>query len=53
MVDRFESVHISRHKINGMENSMLIGRKTPAISDIKMLISQLDDPAKMVLNCVM
>lgn len=53
MLDRFESVHISRHKTDDIENAMLIGAKTPTISDIKTLISQLDDPAKVVLNCVM
>lgn len=52
-LDRFESVHISRHKTDDIENAMLIGAKTPTISDIKTFISQLDDPAKVVLNCVM
>jgi len=53
MLDRFESVHISRHKTDDIENAMLIGAKTPTINDIKTLILRLDDPAKIVLNCVM
>lgn len=53
MLERFESVHISRHNMDDKENAMLIGAKTPNISDIKQLVSNLDDPAKVVLNCVM
>lgn len=53
MLDRFESVHISRHKIDDAENASLMGVKTPKISCIKTLISNLDDSAKIVLNCVM
>lgn len=53
MLDRFESVHISRHKIDDKENAILFGTKVPDISEIKELVSRLDDPAKIVLNCVM
>ena len=53
MIERFESIHISRHKIDDIENSMLMGANTPTIKEIKELVSMLDDPAKVVLNCVM
>lgn len=53
MLARFDSVHISRHKISDIENAMLIGAETSTIRDVKMMVSQLDDPAKTVLNCVM
>lgn len=53
MLDRFESVHISRHRIDDEGNAALMGAKTPTIQEIKSLVSMLDDPAKVVLNCVM
>lgn len=53
MLDRFESVHISRHRTDDEGNALLMGAKTPTIQEIKELVSMLDDPAKVVLNCVM
>lgn len=53
MLDSFEGIHISRHMISDDENAKLMGFKTPTIADIKAVISQLDDPAKIVFNCVM
>lgn len=53
MIDRFESVHISRHRIDDEGNAVLMGVKTPTIKEIKELVCKLDDPAKVVLNCVM
>lgn len=52
-LERFESIHISRHKIDDKENAALMCAKTPTIKEIKELVSMLDDPAKIVLNCVM
>lgn len=53
MLDVFESIHVSRHKTGDAENAALMGVKTPTISELKTLVSQLEDPAKIVLNCVM
>jgi|BioPla2DNA2_1021312.scaffolds.fasta_scaffold29707_3 molybdenum cofactor biosynthesis enzyme MoaA len=53
MLDRFESIHISRHKIDDEGNAVLMRAKTPTIKEIKELVCMLDDPAKVVLNCVM
>lgn len=53
MLDRFESIHISRHRTDDEGNALLMGAKTPTIQEIKELVSMLDDPAKVVLNCVM
>ena len=53
MLDRFESIHISRHKTDDAENALLMKAKTPDIKEIRTLISLLNDPAKIVLNCVM
>ncbi len=50
---RFESIHISRHRIEDAANAALFGTKVPEIGVIKEIISQLNDPAQIVLNCVM
>lgn len=50
---RFESVHISRHRIDDSYNAALFGTRVPGIADIRDVISQLSDPAQIVLNCVM
>ena len=52
-LNRFESVHISRHMIDDDQNEKLMGFPAPKMKDIKVLIEQLKDPAKIVLNCVM
>ncbi len=50
---RFEGVHISRHRIDDADNAALFGAKVPNIRAIKNVISELSDPAQIVLNCVM
>ena len=52
-MDRFESIHISRHKTDDAQNAALMAADTPKIQEIKELIGVLSDPAKIVLNCVM
>ena len=53
MFDRFESIHISRHKIIDEANRELMGFNSPLWEDIRHLIERIDDKAKIVLNCVM
>ena len=53
MLKRFESIHISRQKADDIENAVLMRTTAPSIKELKDFISKLDDPAKVVLNCVM
>lgn len=52
-IEHFESIHISRHKIEDYENERLFGKASPTMTDIQHLVRRLNDPAKIVLNCVM
>lgn len=53
MLDRFESVHISRHGTGDEENARLMGFAAPSLREIANVVSALTDPAKIVLNCVL
>lgn len=48
-----DSVHISRHRIDDDENSRIMGVHTAGWDEIERLISSMDDPGKIVLNCVL
>ena len=52
-LDRFESVHISRHAAGDEENARLMGFAAPSLEEIKDIVACLTDPAKIVLNCVL
>lgn len=51
--DRFSVIHISRHCISDEANQALMGTVAPSAKELKSFISELDDPAKIVLNCVL
>jgi len=50
---RFSSIHISRHCIQDADNAALMCTTAPTWNQIKKFISELKDPAKVVLNCVL
>ncbi len=52
-IDRFESIHISRHILDDSSNRLLMGFNAPSWEDIEKAITELTDKAKIVLNCVM
>jgi molybdenum cofactor biosynthesis enzyme MoaA len=47
-----DSVHVSRHMIADPDNDRIFGFSTAASEDISEVIQQLEDPALIVLNCV-
>ena len=52
-VDRLDSIHISRHRIDDAENSRLMGIRAPALDSIRQMISCLHDPGQAVFNCLL
>ncbi len=52
-IARLDSIHLSRHRINDEENRKLMGFDAPEISDIQKVLLKLNDPAQVVLNCVL
>lgn len=49
----FEGIHISRHSVNDSINMKLMGFKAPSWRDIHDFIATLNDPAQVVMNCVL
>ena len=52
-IDRITSVHISRHRANDVDNNSLFSIRTATASELSEAIQRLNDPGKIVLNCVM
>ena len=52
-IEHLDSVHLSRHMITDAENDKLFGFSTVSAEDIAMVIAKMDDPAQIVLNCVL
>ncbi len=52
-LDAFEGIHISRHSPIDRINDRIFGRTMPTIEEIRLLVSKMSDPAKIVFNCVM
>jgi molybdenum cofactor biosynthesis enzyme MoaA len=48
-----DSVHISRHRTDDAENSRIMGVRTAGWGEIMELINSMEDPGKIVLNCVL
>lgn len=48
-----DSIHLSRHMIDDAENSRVFGISVAAAEEIKYVVSNLSDPAKVVLNCIL
>lgn len=52
-IDRLDSIHISRHRIDDGENSRLMGIRTPSLDSIRQMMSRLHDPGQVVFNCLL
>ena len=48
-----DSVHLSRHMITDADNDKIFGFTTARARDISEVLMKMDDPALIVLNCVM
>lgn len=53
MLERFQSIHISRHTVDDELNSILMNLDSISMERIQNVIRQLSDSAQIVLNCVM
>lgn len=53
-LDRFATVHVSRHAVDDIQNRRLMGWKdAPSTETLKDTFSALQDPGMTVLNCVL
>ena len=52
-LDAFEGIHVSRHSPDDETNDRIFGRRMPSAEEIRRLLLQMSDPAKIVFNCVM
>ena len=48
-----DSIHISRHRIDDLENRRLMGIPAASGNEIRNMVSALSDPAKVTLNCML
>lgn len=53
MLERFQSIHISRHSVSDCKNANIMNFQAPTLQEIEKVVSYLDDKAKIVINCVM
>ncbi len=51
--EQLDSVHLSRHRIADEDNDRVFGFPTATAEDIAAVIEGLEDPAQIVLNCVL
>ena len=52
-IEKLDSIHLSRHCIKDEDNNRLFGFPTEYASDIAAVLNALEDPAMVVLNCVL
>ena len=52
-INYLDSIHLSRHLISDQENSDLMGFSSPTWKQIKECIDVLEDPVRIVLNCIL
>ena len=52
-IEHLDSVHLSRHMIKDAENDKLFGFSTVSAEDIATVVAKMEDPAQIVLNCVL
>ena len=52
-LELLDSIHISRHRIDDIDNGKLMGIKTPTVDQIRELLLHIKDPARVVFNCVL
>ncbi len=48
-----DSIHLSRHMITDEENNRVFGFPTISLEELSSVIKKMDDPAQIVLNCVL
>lgn len=51
--DLLFSIHISRHLVNDDANRKLMGANTPGVSELKSIVRNMQEPGRVVLNCVL
>ena len=47
------SIHLSRHRVDDAENRQLMGALTPSRQELKNLLKEIQEPGKVVLNCIL
>lgn len=52
-LDLLDSIHISRHRVDDDENRKFMGIQTPGKEQVRELLLQLKDPARVVFNCIL
>ncbi|MCR5403255.1 MAG: radical SAM protein, partial [Butyrivibrio sp.] len=52
-VQNLDSIHLSRHMISDRENDRLFGFTTATADEISTVLRRMEDPAQIVLNCVL
>ena len=52
-IEHLDSVHLSRHMITDRENDAVFGFLTATSEEIASVLTKMDDPAQVVLNCVL
>ena len=52
-INKFDSIHISRHMIMDEDNQKLMKAPTPTIKEIAAIASKIRDSGKLVFNCVL
>ena len=52
-IDRLTTIHISRHSSEDEINDSIMGFHGPTLNELKKLVSSVNDPGKLVLNCVL
>lgn len=52
-IEHLDSVHLSRHMITDRDNDEVFGFSTATSDEIRSVLAEMDDPAQIVLNCVL
>ena len=52
-LEYLDSVHLSRHMISDIDNNSVFGLQTVSSDSIAKVIAKMDDPAQIVINCVL
>ncbi|MDO4755060.1 MAG: radical SAM protein [Parabacteroides sp.] len=52
-IDRFTTIHISRHMVNDEANRKVFGVNVPTEKELSDYLLQLNDPGAVVFNCVL
>lgn len=52
-IQRFSSIHISRHGITDEDNEKLMGWKSPTEQELRELVHKMPDPGMITFNCVL